>query len=314
MATTPHGNDNRNRHGFQNNDNIFKNQDTPRLREAQRELDKLDIKLPEERTDWVDLYSRARWDRLLGLLIVLVLLIIVIVAACKSCGRDDTPVGGNVQPTSEAQSIQPTTEAPVDYSRAVFLSPSTQYDNLYACDNTTTEAAAMIAVATQVKQFLEADGYTVFICGEDASVKEKVEQGNTLGCGAYVAIHSNSGGESGAGVGTECYYNVNIEGSQMLSECVYNKVAALTPTEDRGNKDQTHRELYELLNSKYACCYLEVEFHDQVAQSQWILDNQQQLARAIADGIEQYLTAKQSAGYSTISPTAADTTEAGALQ
>ncbi len=313
MATTPNGNDNWNRPNY--NDNIFKNQDTPRLREAQRELDKLDVKLPDDHVDWVDLYSRARWDRLLGLLIVLVLLLILIIAACSSCGKKkDKPTGGKAQETTEFQAVQPTTEAPVDYSKAVFLSPSTQYDNLYACDNTTTEGASMIAVATLTKQYLEADGYTVFMCGEDDSVKEKVEQGNTLGCGAYVAIHSNSGGESGNGVGTECYYNTNIDGSFQLSECVYNKVAALTPTEDRGNKDQTQRELYELLNSQYACCYLEVEFHDLAEQSQWILNNQPQIARAIADGIEEYLTTKQNAGYSTVNGTDPAATEAGAVQ
>ncbi len=316
MATTPNGNDNWNRSNFRDNDNYFKNQDTPRLREAQRELDKLDVQIPDDRRqkqDWVDLYSRARWDRLLGVLIVLVLLIVVLVAACKSCGKDKTPANAPVEPTSESLQMQPTTEAVIDYSKAVFLSPSTQYDNVYACDDTVTEGAAMIELAGLVKQYLEADGYTVFICKEDDTVKNKVETGNALGCGAYVALHTNSGGESGSGVGTECYYNTNIEGSYELAEAVYNQVAALTPTEDRGVKDETQRELYEILNNQNACCLLEVEFHDLVEQSQWILDNKAQIARAIADGIEAYLTTAQM-GYSTVSPTDAPSTETGAVQ
>ena len=190
-----------------------------------------------KKLDWVDLYARARWDRLAGAAVVLVLLIIVIVAMCGACGKkDDVPANTNVQTTLPTQL---TTEAEPDNSRAVYLSPSTQYDNLYACDNKTSEKDAMIDLANRVKALLEADGYTVYMCGPEYTVKTKVDEGNTLRCGAYVALHSNSGGESGNGQGTECFYNSNVTGSRELAECVYNKMAALTPTEDRGLKDET---------------------------------------------------------------------------
>ncbi len=236
--------------------------------------------------DWVDLYARARWDRLLSVLAALVVLIILIVSAFKACGRDDEN-----EPTvtnSIAETIA-TTEAPIDYSKAVYLSPSTQYDNLYACDNTTTEAAAMIDLAQRVKALLEKDGYTVFICGDHDTVRDKVNMGNELRCGAYVALHTNSGGESGNGEGTEIFYNSNVSGSKKLAECIYTNVADLTPTEDRGMKDETQRDLYEIANNVSACCLLEVEFHDIPALSQWILDNQDATAAAIAGGIKNYL-------------------------
>lgn len=241
-----------------------------------------------KKLDWVDLYARARWDRLAGAAVVLVLLIIVIVAMCGACGKkDDVPANTNVQTTLPTQ---PATEAEPDNSRAVYLSPSTQYDNLYACDNKTSEKDAMIDLANRVKALLEADGYTVYMCGPEYTVKTKVDEGNTLRCGAYVALHSNSGGESGNGQGTECFYNSNVTGSRELAECVYNKMAALTPTEDRGLKDETHRDLYEITNNETACCLLEVEFHDISNLAQWILDNQDASAKAIADGIKAYLS------------------------
>ncbi len=252
-----------------------------------------------KKTDWVDLYSRARWDRLAGVAVVLVLVLIALVAMIKSCGKEDTvPASTDSQAVSDTQA---TTEPPVDNSKAVYLSPSTQYDNLYACNNTTTEAAAMIDLANRVKALLETEGYTVYMCGNEDSVKDKVAQGNQLKCGAYVALHSNSGGESGNGQGTECFYNSNVSGSYELAECIYNKVAVLTPTEDRGLKDETQRDLYEISNNTTACCLLEVEFHDIANLSQWILDNQDQSARAIADGIKAYLA---------IADTIPDTTDA----
>ncbi len=253
-----------------------------------------------KKLDWVDLYARARWDRLLGAAAVLVLLILAIVLMTKSCGKDDT-VPADTQSVSETQAT--TEPAPVDNSRAVYLSPSTQYDNLYACDNTTTEAAAMIDLAKRVKALLEADGYTVYMCGEEDSVKDKVVEGNELKCGAYVALHSNSGGTSGNGKGTECFYNTAVPGSRALAEAIYNNVAALTPTEDRGLKDETQRDLYEISNNTTACCLLEVEFHDISNLAQWILDNQDASAKAIADGIKTYLATAESMPEETIDAT-----------
>jgi len=247
--------------------------------------------MAKQKLDWVDLYARARWDRLLGVLVVLVLLIIVISISVRSCKKDDDAIPTG-RPLQEA--TQPTTEPNVDPMKMVYLSPSTQYDNLYACDNTTTEAAAMIDLAKRVKAILEADGYTVYMCGEKVNVKQKVAEGNQLRCGAYVALHSNSGGESGNGQGTECFYNSKVPGSRSLAECVYNSVAALTPTEDRGLKDETQRDLYEIYNNITACCLLEVEFHDIPQYAQWILDNQDASAKAIADGIKAYLAIAES--------------------
>lgn len=252
----------------------------------------------KQQKDWVDFLQRARWDRLLGTLIALIVVIILITAMCKSCGRNQKSVPAGT--TETVADTQPTTETPVDHSMDVYLSPSTQYDNVYACDGVTTEADAMIALAGKVQEQLEARGYTVYICGETDSVKEKVAQGNELQCGAYVALHTNSGGDSGSGEGTECYYNSAVPGSYALAENIYNRVAALTPTEDRGIKDETQRDLYEIANNTSACCLLEVEFHDVASLSQWVMDNMDNLAEEIADGIEAYLknTAASSSGTS----------------
>ncbi len=242
-------------------------------------------------SEFQKLMRRARWDRLFGALIVLVLLIILLTCIFKSCGKDAAETGGDTSTIAPVET-EPTTEpAKVDNSMAVFLSPSTQEDNVYKCDDTVTEASAMFDLTRSVKALLEADGYTVYVCEEDDNVKAKVTKGNELKCGAYVALHSNAGGESGSDEGTECYYNSAVPGSRELAENVYNRVAELTPTEDRGLKDETQRELYEILNNQNPCCLLEVEFHDTETHSQWILDNKEEIAKSIKDGIVAFLNA-----------------------
>lgn len=245
----------------------------------------------QKKETWADLRRRARWDRIFGAFAVLILLLVLMISGIRSCAREakEDAEPANIPAETVPQDTQPPTQAVTDNSMAVYLSPSTQEDNLYACDKSVTEEIAMWQIARRLKSMLEADGVVVYICGEDDSPVTKVEQGNDLKCGAYVALHSNSSGESGDGQGTECFYNSDIPGSLALSENIYNRVAALSPTEDRGIKDQYQRDLYEVNQNITPCCFLEVEFHDNVTTSQWILNHVEDISRGIADGIEAYL-------------------------
>lgn len=242
------------------------------------------------------LMRRARWDRIIGALIALLIVILLFASLVKSCSRDEDNDTRQVNnSTINTDATEPTTEEPEAYPMTVFLSPSTQEDNQYACDSSVTEESAMFELAEKVKALLESEGIKVYMCGDDDNVKKKVATGNELKCGAYVALHTNAGGESGTDEGTECYYNSTVEGSRELAENVYNRVAELTPTDDRGLKDENQRDLYEILNNQTPCCLLEVEFHDSETHSQWILDNQNEIAKCIKDGIMAFLNSQYAA-------------------
>ncbi|MDE6707308.1 MAG: N-acetylmuramoyl-L-alanine amidase [Oscillospiraceae bacterium] len=271
--------------------------------------------MQQKKETWEDLKKRARWDRIFGALAVFLLILILFISGVSSCAKkltqDDDTKPANVDETLPTSETNYMAGDIVDNSMAVFLSPSTQEDNVYACDNTITEENAMWQIARRVQALLETDGYQVYICGEDDTVMSKVQQGNALKCGAYVAIHSNSSGESGDGQGTEIFYNTNIPGSQALAEYIYNRVANLTPTEDRGVKDQTQRDLYEIERNENACCLLEVEFHDDMTTSQWILNHVEEIAVCIKDGIIDYLKMK---AYSTpVTPSESEISGTGGL-
>ena len=250
--------------------------------------------MADNNNNFQSMMHRARWDRLLAALLVILVPIILICLLAKSCSKNKKPKPEeNVNIIETAETTVPTTEAPKDYSKAIFLAPSTQEDDLYACDKSISEEQAMFDLAGRVQALLEADGYTVIVCENDDNVKKKVTKGNELGCAAYVALYSNSNQNEVGGEGTECYYNADIPGSQALAENVYNRVAELTPTDDRGLKDQEQRDLYEIMNNHYPCCLLEVEFHDNETGSQWILDNMDDTAKAVKDGIVAFLKNKE---------------------
>lgn len=241
---------------------------------------------------------RARWDRLLGVLVVFIILIVIIVSISKGCSKKERPVAEtdttSIIETAAADTTEAATTAPIDRSKAIFLSPSTQEDSIYACDETINEEQVMFRIANKVRALLEADGYTVYMCEDTDNVRTKINKGNELGCGAYVSIHSNVRNESElVAEGTECYYNSAVSGSKALAENIYNRVAELTPTEDRGVKDETQRSSYEISNAAYPIALIEVEFHDNEEGSQWILDNEDALAKAIKDGVVAFLKNKE---------------------
>lgn len=218
---------------------------------------------------------RVRYDRIFIVGVILVLIIVLLSIMLKGCSEEEVPVSA-----PEAAVFEP----------VVYLSPSNQNDNVYASGDT-TEAEMMREVSEKVQQLLEQNNIEVHMAGEKASLQDKVDFVNKNKITAHVAIHSNAGGESGTGEGTECYYNGSIPESKILAEYIYNRTSRLTPTKDRGMHDGTtgSHYLFEVDNSEVPNCLLEVEFHDTVTHSKWIIDNADGLAKSIADGIMQYL-------------------------
>ena len=232
--------------------------------------------------------QRLRYDRLVMVAAVLVALICLLVT-CRKSGKDDAdPTQATADGTTTTTTTQPLVE---EKPLAVYLSPSNQTDNPYAGSSTETEASVMRAVAEVTKRELEKQGVEVYMAAPEDSLVDKVNTANGLRVGMYVAIHSNAGGASGYGHGTEIYYNADIRGSRILAKNVYNAVAELTPTEDRDMHLGTggeNAELYEVINPQMACCLLEVEFHDQADLATWIINHTEEIGKAIADGIMIY--------------------------
>lgn len=219
---------------------------------------------------------KIRYDRIIS---VIVIMILAIYAGTQIFGnKSDKDI-----PASAPEGKEP-------FEPVVYLSPSNQKDNAYAAGNT-TEAEVMREVSDSARKYLEQNGVTVYVAEPDFSLQEKIDFANENNVTAHVAIHSNAGGDSGGGEGTECFYNPKILGSKVLAEYIYNRVSRLTPTDDRGMLDGTKGAayLYEVATSEVPNCLLEVEFHDSTERAQWIIDHTDDLGKSVADGIMEYL-------------------------
>ena len=175
-------------------------------------------------------------------------------------------------------------------ARVVFLSPSTQRENLYA-DGKTTEAACMNAVADEVQRILTARGYTVRRSDPEKTFREAVADSLALAPSVHVALHSNAAATENTGAirGCEAYARRRHYGSYRLAECIYARVAAVTPTEDRGVRYSD--TLAEVTRPSCASTLVELDFHDCADGAAFLTSQTGALAQAVADGIEDYFTA-----------------------
>jgi len=187
--------------------------------------------------------------------------------------------------------------------RIVYLSPENIdkeyaiYDKKDPVKSQYTERIQMYIVAEKISEILTEKGIEVHIAEKELSIRDEENnralEAARLGADCYVALHTNAanGTNTGKTQGTTCYYNGNNKGSKELSEFIYKEVSELTPTKDLGNHDdmKTLKPFAEIRLPVMANVLLETEFHDYAPYATWIVNNVDNIAKAVADGICNYL-------------------------
>ena len=158
----------------------------------------------------------------------------------------------------------------------VYLSPSSQKANKYAYGGV-SEADVCREIGKLVETFLILNGVSCKLGLQDNYV-DRVNESNTFYPDLHVCIHTNAGGGQGTTVFTSSKCKNN-----KYAKSIYNEVALVTPTKDRGMKVKDN--LYEIKNTRANCCYIEMEFHDNPTTAKWIIENKYELAQSIVNGI-----------------------------
>lgn len=174
-------------------------------------------------------------------------------------------------------------------SKKVYLSPSSQPDNMYAAGNVSEqEQCRKIARATATA--LKRCGFDVK-CADYGTMYTRVKESNDWGADLHVPIHTNAFNKKTAGTRLMSY-NTSGEGYKAC-KAIYAVLAPLTP--GTSESITAHPELYEIKASKAPCAYIEVDFHDVASVAQWIIAHTEDIAEAICKGICNYYGVKYSA-------------------
>lgn len=175
--------------------------------------------------------------------------------------------------------------------KKIYLSPSSQWANLYSAGNT-NEAVMCNMICIEAQKELTRNGFEVLVGSNASTYQQRVAESNAWGADYHIAVHTNAGG----GEGTTVFVHPKSLTDPVVRE-IYNSLSGLTPTRDRGIKENT--SLYEINRTKAICVYTETEFHDDVNLATWIINNVAKIGQSIADGVCNGCSEKYVGGVST---------------
>ena len=167
-------------------------------------------------------------------------------------------------------------------SYKIYLSPSDQRSNLYAVGGT-NEAFQCRRIALAAQAALTRCGFQVKTNvswnGDDAMDK-RIAESNAWGADAHIPIHTNAFNGKVAGTRLFCYDTAG-EGYR-LCKAILEALAPITP----GQSDNiTAAGWAEVVRTNAPAAYVEVGFHDNPVEAQWIIDHTGDIGEAICKGV-----------------------------
>lgn len=173
--------------------------------------------------------------------------------------------------------------------RVIFLSPSAQEYNIGYGDFG-SEEYRMNRIADIVEKMLKEQGYTVYRNNPNEKLSDVVRRSNEVNPDIHVALHSNASGEGFSAQGPEIFANRPNTPGDRLANLIYNEIMQIYPDPTKGRGVLYTSSLYEIIRTNAPAVLLEVAFHDNPEDAQWIIDNESQIAQAIVSGINSYFS------------------------
>lgn len=170
----------------------------------------------------------------------------------------------------------------------LYLSPSLQDFNLYSGGG--NEQYYMNLLADRLEPYLFASGVQ-YIRNEPASqeLRDVIDQSNRSDIDLHLALHSNAAGAGKEGQlrGVEVYYNAASSFSRKAAELLAQQMRSIYPLPDKVRLVPA-QQLAEVLQVHAPSVLLEVAYHDNWEDAQWIRENLGEIARAVAKGVCAY--------------------------
>lgn len=171
---------------------------------------------------------------------------------------------------------------------SVFLSPSVQEYNPYVDGG--NEEYYMNLVADAMIPYLLASGITVVRNNPEETLRQAIDKSNAGNFDLHLALHSNAAPPDLAGKlrGTDVYYYDGSVKGRRAATIIANNFKAIYPNPDLVKTVAT-RTLAELRQTKAPAVLIEIAYHDNPQDAQWIRDNIGVIARNLALSVTEYL-------------------------
>ncbi len=164
---------------------------------------------------------------------------------------------------------------------SVYLSPSTQQSNLYVIGG--TEEYYMNLVADAIEPYLEASGISFGRNTPEMTAASSIRQGNAGGYDLYLAIHSNASPEGMYGelMGTDIFYYPTSRNGKRFAQIIAENFKSIYPYPELVDIRAT-TALGEVRQPTMPSVLVEIAYHDNEVDADWIVDNIYPIARELA--------------------------------
>lgn len=167
-------------------------------------------------------------------------------------------------------------------SKRIYISPSSQPANAYAVGST-NEQEQCRKIAAALKEELDRCGFWCY-AGLDGTMYTRAAESDKFGVDLHLPIHTNAC--DGKVSGLRIMVNKMGGEAEAIARAIDKYLAPVTPGESDGISAMP--SLYEIKATDAVCVYLEVGFHDNPEEAQWIIDNTGKIAEMIARGLCEY--------------------------
>lgn len=169
----------------------------------------------------------------------------------------------------------------------IFLSPSTQEYNEYV--NGGNEEQYMNLIADAMIPYLESTGINYVRNDPSGTVGNSIRSSNSGNYDFHLAIHSNAAAPSNSGNvrGTDVYYFPGSAGGERFANIAVDEFQDIYPLPNRV-KTIASSSLAELRKTRAPAALIEVAYHDNVDDANWIKNNIDPIARALVMALAEY--------------------------
>ncbi len=171
----------------------------------------------------------------------------------------------------------------------IYLSPSTQEYNEYITGG--TEEEYMNILADALEPYLAEAGIEFDRNTPDMTAASSIAQANsTGGYDFYLSLHSNAAPEEFTGMlrGPDVYYNPDNAESRRAAELIAEQLRLIYPDPQLVDTRPTDY-LGEVLRPNAPAVLVEVAYHDNLEDAQWIANNIDEIAQALATATEEFV-------------------------
>ena len=123
----------------------------------------------------------------------------------------------------------------------------------------------------------------------DMTVGDIVDDSNSGNYLLHLSIHSNAAGEGSSGEirGSEVYYFPTSHKGSLLAQIIANNMKSVYPLPDKVSV-KTSASFAELRRTSSPAVLVEVAYHDNEEDAQWIRTNTDEIGKVLAQSVKEY--------------------------